>query len=160
MEFAYCPCVHQDCTTVVSGGRGEDRVNPTRKVCCFPSNKPWINRDIKLLLNRKNKAFMAGNIGIAQKGIQRELQRAKGSYKNRIEGKLQQGNTGEVWAWIRNISGMKRATGAVEGTREHATLRQNSAQNFEFSSVLYCCINLNFSQGGSIKLHLNLDPTI
>ena len=30
----------------------EDRVNPTRKVCRFPSDKPQINRDIRILLQQ------------------------------------------------------------------------------------------------------------
>ena len=42
----------------------EERAVPTRKVRCFPNNKPWINRDIKVLLNRK-RAFMAAENGIA-----------------------------------------------------------------------------------------------
>ena len=56
----------------------EETVVTQRKVCCFPSNKPWINRDIKGILNKKKKA---GDNGISQNEIQkelrRELQRAK-----------------------------------------------------------------------------------
>ncbi|KAK0139096.1 hypothetical protein N1851_024385 [Merluccius polli] len=37
----------------------EESVVPTKKVRCFPNSKPWINRDIKVLLNRKRRAFMA-----------------------------------------------------------------------------------------------------
>ena len=54
---------------------------PIRKLRFFPNNKPWINTDVKLLLNRKKKAFMAGDKGIAQKeiqsGLRRELRTAK-----------------------------------------------------------------------------------
>ena len=83
-------------------------------VCFFPNNKPSINRDIKLLMNRKKKAFMPGDNGITQKEIQRklrgELWRPKDTYKNRTEGKLQQGNAREVSAGLRNITGMERAS--------------------------------------------------
>ncbi|KAK0139097.1 hypothetical protein N1851_024386 [Merluccius polli] len=42
------------------------------------------------------------------------------SYKNRIEGKLQQNNPREVWAGVRTITGMKNAGGSQEGTKERA----------------------------------------
>ena len=51
-------------------------------------NKPWINKDIKVRLNRKKKAFMDGYNGNVQKEIQRELRRelrrAQDYCKNRI----------------------------------------------------------------------------
>ncbi|KAJ8406684.1 hypothetical protein AAFF_G00296000 [Aldrovandia affinis] len=37
----------------------EESIVPTKKVCCFPNNKPWINKNIKALLNRKKRTFMA-----------------------------------------------------------------------------------------------------
>ena len=102
----------------------EESVVPTKKVRCFPNSKPWINRDIKVLLNRKRRAFMAGDNKDTQREIQRELRRelrrAKDCYKNRIEGKLQQNNPREVWAGLRTITGMKNAGGSQEGTKERA----------------------------------------
>lgn len=48
----------------------EDSVVPTSKVHCFPNSKPWINRDIVVLLNLKRSAFMARDNEDAQKEIQ------------------------------------------------------------------------------------------
>lgn len=59
-------------------------------------SKPWIARDIEVLLNHKGRAFMAGDNEDTQKEIQREMRR------------------------VRNITGMTRVGGAVEGTKEHA----------------------------------------
>ena len=42
--------------------------------------------------------------------LRRELQRAKDSNKNKIEGKPQQRNAKEVWAEVRNITVLKGAT--------------------------------------------------
>ena len=42
----------------------EESVVPTKKLCYFSNNILWINRDMKLLLNRK-KAFITGDNGIA-----------------------------------------------------------------------------------------------
>ena len=68
----------------------EESVVSTKKACCFPNSKPWINRDIKVLLNRKRRAFMAGDNEDTHREIQRALRRDKDCYKNKIEGKLQQ----------------------------------------------------------------------
>lgn len=50
---------------------------PTKKVHCFPSKKHSINRDVKVLFNRKKRAFMAGDNEDAKKEIRREPRRAK-----------------------------------------------------------------------------------
>ena len=79
----------------------EESVVPTRKVHYFPNSKPLIKRSLKILLNRKKKAFMAGDHELSKKKSReqkRELRRAKDSNKNRIEVKLQHGNAREVWA--------------------------------------------------------------
>ncbi|XP_026232656.1 C-type lectin domain family 10 member A-like [Anabas testudineus] len=49
-----------------------DNIIPTRTVRCFSKNKPWINCSLKELLNRKKKAFLAGDKH-RMKMVQREL---------------------------------------------------------------------------------------
>lgn len=44
----------------------EESVFPNRKVGCFPTNKPWIDRDDKFVLKMK-KAFMTVYNGNDQK---------------------------------------------------------------------------------------------
>ena len=39
----------------------DDAIIPTKKVKCYPNNKPWINKDIKQLINRKNSIYKTGN---------------------------------------------------------------------------------------------------
>ncbi|XP_074487561.1 uncharacterized protein LOC141765409 [Sebastes fasciatus] len=78
----------------------EESIVPTKKVRCFPNNKPWINGDIKALLNRKKRAFMAGDIEgakVVQKELKKELRAAKDSYKDRLEGRLQADSSREVF---------------------------------------------------------------
>ena len=77
----------------------EESIVPTKKVRCFPNNKPWINGDIKALLNRKKRAFMAGDIEgakVVQKELKKELRAAKDTYKDRLEGRLQADSSREV----------------------------------------------------------------
>lgn len=63
------------------------------KVCCFPSNKSWMNRRIKALFNGRKWALMAGGQWRSLKEVQREIRRAEVCYKNRIQGNLQQNIT-------------------------------------------------------------------
>ena len=38
-----------------------DSIVQTRTVHCYPNNKPWVTKDIKVILNEKKNAFRAGN---------------------------------------------------------------------------------------------------
>ncbi|KAI4888703.1 hypothetical protein NFI96_003055 [Prochilodus magdalenae] len=53
-----------------------DVVVPTKTVCCFPNNKPWITSDVKDILNQKKRAFKDGNWT--------ELKRVQGELKVRL----------------------------------------------------------------------------
>ena len=52
----------------------EDRVEPTKKFRCFPNNKPWINKNIKTLLIKKKRAFIAADRE-GTRSVQKELRR-------------------------------------------------------------------------------------
>ncbi|TWW78210.1 hypothetical protein D4764_11G0003310 [Takifugu flavidus] len=38
---------------------------PTKKVRCYPNNKPWVTRDLKALLHKKKRAFTAREIWLS-----------------------------------------------------------------------------------------------
>ena len=80
---------------------------PTKTVCSFPNNKPWINSDVKALLNRKKRAFKEGDLAKlkhAQGDPKVKLKEAREVYRRKVERKLQQNNVREVW------DGMKMMT--------------------------------------------------
>ncbi|KAJ8389501.1 hypothetical protein AAFF_G00118910 [Aldrovandia affinis] len=90
----------------------EESIVLHKKVRCFPNNKPWINKNIKALLNRKKRAFMAKDregVKSVQKELKGELRRAKKGYKEKIEGKLEDNSTREVWDGLKRITGQKQA---------------------------------------------------
>lgn len=84
-----------------------DYTVPTRTVKCYPNNKPWVTKDIKALLNKKKRAFRAGD-RVEVRTIQRELKtaikEAKNKYRRKLEWKLQQNNMREVWNGMRTIT--------------------------------------------------------
>lgn len=68
----------------------EEVIVPTKKVRCFPNNKPWINGNIKALLKEKRRVFKTGDTEGA-KAVQKELKElrvAKEEYKERLEAGL------------------------------------------------------------------------
>ncbi|KAI3358284.1 hypothetical protein L3Q82_003282 [Scortum barcoo] len=73
----------------------EDTTVPARTVHCFSNNKPWITRDLKALLNKKKRAFRAGDRE-EQRRVQHELRdmlrTCKDNYRRKLEAKLQQNN--------------------------------------------------------------------
>lgn len=38
-----------------------DNTIPTKKVCCYPNNKPWVTCSLRTLLNEKKRAFRSGD---------------------------------------------------------------------------------------------------
>ncbi|KAJ8411033.1 hypothetical protein AAFF_G00180680 [Aldrovandia affinis] len=105
-------CHHQDWCITLYIRTCEESIIPTKKVRCFPNNKPWINKNIKALLNRKKRAFMAKDrkgVKSVQKELKGELRRAKKGYKEKIEGKLEDNNTREVWDGLKKITGQKQS---------------------------------------------------
>ncbi|KAJ8414919.1 hypothetical protein AAFF_G00024420 [Aldrovandia affinis] len=113
----------------------EESIVPTKKVRCFPNNKPWINKNIKALLNRKKRAFMAKDregVKSVQKELKGELRRAKKGYKEKIEGKLEDNSTREVWDGLKRITGQKQAGFAKVRWTESRNAGSNTAytQNY------------------------------
>ncbi len=96
----------------------QDIVAPTKKVRCFPNNKPWITKDLKAHLNEKKRAFREGNRE-EQKWVQRELKvkirENKGAYWRKIEQKLEDSSMKEVWTGMKTITGYNVASQTADG---------------------------------------------
>ncbi|TWW76585.1 hypothetical protein D4764_13G0012470 [Takifugu flavidus] len=71
----------------------------TRKVRCFPNNKPWVTPDLKALLNEKKRVFRSGDkeeLRRVQKELRRGIRRGKDSYRRKLEERLKGSNAREV----------------------------------------------------------------
>ncbi|KAJ8371917.1 hypothetical protein AAFF_G00298690 [Aldrovandia affinis] len=91
---------------------------PTRTIKCYPNNKPWITKDIKIILNAKKRAFRAGDkdgVKTIQGELRVTIREAKEKYRRKLEGKLQQNNMKEVWSGMKAITGFKQAGGGGGG---------------------------------------------
>ena len=77
---------------------------------CFQNNKPWVNKDLKILLNNKKKAFLKNDkdeIKRINKQIKTQTFISKRDYKNKIESKLSSNDTKGAWEGFKTASGMK-----------------------------------------------------
>lgn len=133
---------------------------PTEKVSCFSNNKPWINKDIKGLLNRKKRAFMAKDrkdLRTVQKELKRKLREARNSYKENIEAKMGQ----------KKMAGCGKPTSGVKGGREFATELNLFFSRFDTTPVSSDCGSgspspttapIHTSALGSASLPINISP--
>lgn len=66
---------------------------PSKVVCCYPNNKPWITSSLKALLNEKKKAFRRGDsnrIKELQRELKVKIREVKKAYGLKLEQQLQQ----------------------------------------------------------------------
>lgn len=101
-----------------------DNIIPSKTICRFPNNKPWINRDNTSQLTQKKQAFKARDREEARH-IQRELKKkiweAKNAYREKAESQLQQNNSKEVWRGLREMTGLKRQGPGWKGEKRGQT---------------------------------------
>ena len=87
-----------------------DSIVPTRTVHSYPNNKPWVTRDIKVIINEKKRAFRAGNregVRIIPGERKVRIREAKEKYRNKMKLILQQNNLREVWSGMRTITAFR-----------------------------------------------------
>lgn len=101
-----------------------DTVVPQKTILCFPNNKPWVTKDIKATLNKKKRAFRNGDrdqLKLVQKELKAKIAEGKESYRQRLEDKLQENNSREVWNGMRAITGLRQKRGVgMDGDVESA----------------------------------------
>lgn len=70
----------------------EDTIVPSKKVRCYPNNKPWIKTEIKSLLNGKKRAFMAKDRD-ELRAVQKELKEKTERGQEQLQGEDCQNGT-------------------------------------------------------------------
>ncbi|XP_039896534.1 uncharacterized protein LOC120738979 [Simochromis diagramma] len=90
-----------------------DTVVPKKTFCASPTISPDI-KDIKATLNKKKRAFRNGDrdqLKLVQKELKAKIAEGKVSYRRKLENKLQENNTREVWNGMRAITGLRQKRG-------------------------------------------------
>ena len=107
-----------------------DNTIPTKEVRCYPNNKPWVTSDLKALLNEKKRAFRSGDraeLKRVQRELKHSIRESKEKYRRKLEFKLENNNTRDVWRGMREITGFQRRGG---GTAEGNVQRANEFNLF------------------------------
>ena len=73
-----------------------ENVTVERQVKCYQNNKPWMNRAVKLLLKKRDKAFRPGDMELystARSNLKTGIKEAKAAHRRKIEGHFQRGRS-------------------------------------------------------------------
>ena len=85
----------------------EDNIIPSKQVKCY-SNKLWITREIKKLVNLKKGLYERGDRDVfkyIQKQLKSAIKQVKRNYKKRIESHFTENDMKRVWSGMRLMSG-------------------------------------------------------
>ena len=127
------------------------RIVPTVTVRCFPNNKLWVTRDIKVLLNEKKRAFRDGDreqMRRVQREVKERIQQGKDSYRRKLEHKLQQNNLKDVWSGMKSIAGYKPSGSQTIG----GGIERANELNLFFNRFDLCCAVENILPGASSEV--------
>ncbi len=85
-------------------------VVPTKTICVYPNQKPWINSDVRAALSAWTSAFKSGNFDDRKQAsydLRKSIKAAKRQYKNKVEEQFNTNNARSMWQGINNITDFK-----------------------------------------------------
>ena len=83
-----------------------DNVIPQKTITIYPNNKPWITKELKLVLNEKKRAFCAGDkteVKAVQKKITTETKKCKDKYREKIEKQFAEKDLRHAWSGVKTM---------------------------------------------------------
>ena len=88
-----------------------NNIVPKKVVRCFPNNKPWVTKELKVLLNRKK--YLLGindreELKSVQKSINSQISVCKNDYKQKVECMFKY-DSKSAWNGLRALTGMKKS---------------------------------------------------
>ncbi|XP_027858773.1 uncharacterized protein LOC114135555 [Xiphophorus couchianus] len=77
-----------------------ERVTTCKRITMYPNQKPWMNRDVRLLLKARNIAFRLGDAqtySTARAELKKGIKKAKHHYKRKVEDHFSNTNPRRMW---------------------------------------------------------------
>ena len=77
----------------------------SKTVKCYPNNKPWVTKDLKLLINQKKAAFHSNdtnNLRTINEQLKKAIESKKKIYKEKIEDQLKSNDSRKAWDGLKN----------------------------------------------------------
>ncbi|TWW65003.1 putative RNA-directed DNA polymerase from transposon BS [Takifugu flavidus] len=87
-----------------------DSITTTKRITTYPNQKPWMNKEVRLLLKARNTAFRSGEAqaySTARANLRRGIKKAKHTYKRKIEGHFSSSDPRRMWQGIQAITDYK-----------------------------------------------------
>ncbi|KAI4903633.1 hypothetical protein NFI96_009461, partial [Prochilodus magdalenae] len=87
-----------------------DRVTSHKTIITFPNQKPWMNREVRLLLKARDAAFRSGDreaYSSARANLRKGIAMAKHCYKQRIEEHFSSSDPRRMWQGIQTLTDYK-----------------------------------------------------
>lgn len=82
-------------------------VTTQKQITMYPNQKPWMNRDVRLLLKARNTAFRSGDAqaySAARAKLKRGIKNAKHHYKGKVEEHFSNSNPRRMWQGLQIIT--------------------------------------------------------
>ena len=77
-----------------------DGVTTQKQITMYPNQRPWMNRNVRLLLKARNTAFRSGDAqaySTARADLKRGIKQAKHNYKLKVEEHFSNSNPRRMW---------------------------------------------------------------
>ncbi|PIK54233.1 hypothetical protein BSL78_08860 [Apostichopus japonicus] len=87
-----------------------ESIVPTKTRWVFPNSKPWLSKDLKVLMKQKHVAYHNKDYETArtrQREIKREIKRCKYQYGKKLERKFQCNDSRAAWKVMSTITGLE-----------------------------------------------------
>ena len=88
----------------------KDSVIQSKTVKLFANNKPWVTKELKLLLNEKKRVFHSGtkeDRKLVQKKLKHKIRECKKLYKVKVEDMFKANDTKRAWQGLQSMTGYK-----------------------------------------------------
>ncbi len=115
-----------------------DNVTTTKQIRVFPNNKPWMTREVRLLLKARNTAFRSGDMqqySAARANLKKGLKDAKAAYKRKIEVLFSSSDPRQAWQGIRHITRQNNTSSITGGSASEAEQLNQFFARFEVEGM-------------------------
>ncbi|KAL0195028.1 hypothetical protein M9458_008600 [Cirrhinus mrigala] len=96
-----------------------DSVTTQKQITIYPNQKPWMNKEVRILLKACNTAFRSGNAqaySTSRANLKRGIKKAKHCYKLKLEEHFSNSDPRHMWQGIQAISDYKPSLSAPIAT--------------------------------------------
>ncbi len=105
-----------------------DNVTIMKRIHIFSNSKPWMTKNVKLLLKARNSAFWSGDMqqySTARMNLKKGIRKAKTTYRKKIENHFTNLDPRQAWQGICHITGQNNSSSLInKSTSEAEQLNQ------------------------------------